>query len=127
VLIVSYKLCNKWTLKLDTRVPYYNDPFLGIKTDFNADKNIFISSYTELSYKLSHKIWISFGYGVNPISMDMVNDEFRNMGREEFLDAAGSLPAHLESFYSGLGKKIIEAENILMNTKQISIQATIKF
>ena len=127
IFIVSYDLFNKWILKFDTRVPYYNDPFLGIKTDLNGSKNIFISTYTELLYKLSPKIWISFGYGVNPISMDSVSDEFHGRGREEFLNAAGSLTSHLESFYTGLGDKIIEAETLLMEAKQISIQGIINF
>ena len=72
-------------------------------------------------------MYFSFGFGVNPQAMDLITDKFHNRGREEYLDISGELPQHLDSFYGGFGEKILNAEKLLMNEKQISIQAIIKF
>ena len=66
-------------------------------------------------------------YGVNPLIINSVTDEFYNRGREEYLDTVGELPEYLESYYGGFGEKIREAETLLMNEKRISIQAVVKF
>ena len=57
----------------------------------------------------------------------MKPDDFHYMGREEYLDNFSQLPAHIESYYGGTGEKIRSAENALMDEKQISVQAVIKF
>lgn len=127
IVVFEYSVSDKWILKTDTRVPYYNDPFLGLKTNFSDDEDVFVDNYLEISYHLSDDVWISLGYGLNPFSMDTETDQFHYRGREEYLDSAGGLPSHLESYYGGLGEKIREAENSLMDEKRISIQAIIRF
>ena len=114
-------------LKYDLRIPYYNDSFLGLETDFTNDKDVFIDKYFELSYNISSDIWVSFGYGINPFSMDNLTDEFHYKGREEYLDSVGGLPSHLDLYYGGLGAKIRQAEDSLMNNKMILMRAIIKF
>ena len=127
ILVFEYSISNKCILKSDIRVPYYNDSFLGIETSFTDNQDVFIDKYFEMAYRLSDGIWISMGYGVNPSSMDVQTDEFHYMGREEYLDNISQLPAHIESYYGGTGEKIRSAENALMDEKQISVQAVIKF
>ena len=127
IFIIEYKLSDIWMLKYDLRIPYYNDSFLGLETDFSDDKDVFIDKYFELSYNISSDIWISFGYGINPFSMDNLTDKFHYKGREEYLDSVGGLPSHLDLYYGGLGAKIRQAEDSLMNNKMILMRAIIKF
>ena len=127
IIVLKYDIAERWKLNIDTRIPYYNDPFLGLRTDFSDDEDVFISNYSEISYHLSDNIWIALGFGVNPLIINSVTDEFYNRGREEYLDTVGGLPEYLESYYGGFGEKICEAETLLMNEKRISIQAVVKF
>ena len=127
VVIFEYDLSNKWKFKTDTRIPYYNDYFLDIKTDFDNNYDVFISNYSEIVYYLSEDAWLSIGYGVNPKVINPVSDLFYNRGREDYLNYAGQLPEHLDLYYVGLGDKIRNAEQLLMDEKSISIQAVIEF
>ena len=127
ILIFEYSLSDKWRLKADTRIPYYNDSFLGLNTNFSENEDVFINKYFEMSYNLSNDVWISIGYGLNPFAMNSQTDKFHYRGREEYLDSVGELPLHLESYYGGIGDKIRSAENSLVNDKRISVQAIIKF
>ena len=122
-----WNISDKWKLKIDTRIPYYNDPFLELKTDFSNDVDVFISNYSEISYHLSKNVWLALGYGVNPLSMNAITDKFYDRGREEYLDNVSELPQYLESYYGGFGERIREAETSLMNEKRILLQAVIEF
>jgi len=127
IIVFKYDIAERWKLNIDTRIPYYNDPFLALETDFENDEDVFISNYSEISYHLSDNIWLALGYGVNPLIINSVTDELYNRGREEYLDTVGGLPEYLESYYGGFGEKIRKAETLLMNEKRISIQAVVKF
>ena len=127
IVVLKYDIAEKWKLNIDTRIPYYNDPFLALETDFENDEDVFISNYSEISYHLSDNIWLALGYGVNPFIINSVTDEFYTRGREEYLNTFGELPEYLESYYGGFGEKIRKAETLLMNEKRISIQAVVKF
>ena len=127
IVVFKYDIADKWKLKIDTRIPYYSDPFLELKTDFANDKNVFISNYSEISYYLSKNVWLALGYGVNPLTINAITDEFYDRGREEYLNNQGELPEYLESYYGGFGEKIRAAETLLMNEKRISLQAVVKF
>ena len=76
ILVLEYSISNQWIFKSDIRIPYYNDSFLGIKTSFTDNRDVFIDKYFEMVYKLSSDIWISMGYGVNPFAMDAQTDKF---------------------------------------------------
>ena len=76
---------------------------------------------------LSKNIWLSLGYGVNPLIINSVTDKFYNRGREEYLNNAENLLEYLESNYAELGERIREAETLLMNENRISIQAVVEF
>ncbi len=127
IFVLDYYLSKNWKLKIDTRVPYYNDSFLGLSTDFSDDQDVFISTFSEISYHLSDDIWISFGYGVNPIVINSVTDNFYDRGREEYLESIGGFEDHLDSYYGALGDKIRIAEKSLMDEKRISVRAILEF
>ncbi len=109
----KYYMSDKWALKIDSRAPYYNDPFLGIETSFRDDVDVFISSFYEISYSISDRSWIALGYGVNPISIDPVSDKFYNRGREDYLEMSMNLSSHLSSSYGGLGEKTTRIRELI--------------
>ena len=127
IFIFTYHLSSNWKFKIDTRVPYYNDSFLGLKTNFSNDEDVFLSAYSEISYHLSSSVWIALGYGVNPLTMNSVTNKFYDRGREEYMNNVVGLSEYLESNYGGFGEKIREAETSLMDEKRISLQAVITF
>ena len=101
-------------------------PKYEIVEDAN-DEDVFISNFSEISYHLYDNIWLALGYGLNPLIINSITDEFYERGREEYLDNVGELPKYLEYYYGGFGEKIREAETMLMNENRLSIQAVIKF
>lgn len=124
---LTYHISNNWKFKIDSRMPYYNDSFLGLKTNFSDGEDVFLSAYTEIAYYLSNNVWLAVGYGVNPLVMNTVTNKFHNRGREEYLNEVGGLSDYLDSYYGGLGDKIREAETSLMNDKRISVRAILEF
>ena len=127
ILVFKYDITKSWAFKVDSRIPYYNDPYKNLKTSFSDDIDVFISTYYELIYHLSNSTWMSIGYGVNPLVINTITDKFYNRGREEYLNSIGNLSAVLESSDDNLGEMIREAEVSLMNQKNICIQAVIEF
>ena len=125
--VFEYELTKKWKLLTDTRIPFYNDDFLEINTDFAEKIDVFISNYSEISFNFSPNTRISVGYGVSPLILDDVTDKFSNNGRDEFLNEAGGLEEYLETFYGGFGNRIREAEEKLKDEQRITIQGVIEF
>ena len=127
IFVIKFDISDDWKFKLDTRIPYYNDPFLKLQTDFSKGNDVFISNYYEVAYYLSKDVWLAIGYGVNPIIINSITDEFHDRGREEYMNVASNLSQYIESYYGGFGSKIREAELLLKNEKRISLQAIITF
>ena len=46
VIAVGIHLGKDWMIWSSTRVPYYNDPYLGLETDFGNDEDVWVSNYT---------------------------------------------------------------------------------
>ena len=88
---------------------------------------MFSSTYSEMAYYLSSNVWIALGYGINPLAMNSLTNEFYDRGREEYLNEVGGLSSHLDLYYGGLGNKIRDAERSLMDEKHISIRAILEF
>ncbi len=127
VIAVGIHLTDQWMIWSSTRVPYYNDPYMGLETDFGNDEDVWVSNYSELAYILSDQVRISFGWGVNPRALNAVTDEFYNGGRDEFLTEASDYEEYTESAYLGTGEKIRQAEQALENEKRFMLEATLRF
>jgi hypothetical protein len=126
-LRLYYDISRNWQIRTDTRLPWYNSDFLGIKTDIAEDTDIFIANYTALRYYLSDNVSLALSYGVNPSRINAITDEFYNGGRREYLDEYGKLDDYLQSTYNGFGEKIRAAEEALAKDNRISLEAVIKF
>tara|TARA_B100000131_G_scaffold147484_1_gene143405 strand:+ start:1507 stop:3414 length:1908 start_codon:yes stop_codon:yes gene_type:complete len=127
IFMLKYDLSDKWILKINTRLPYYNDNFLNLKTDFSNNKDVYVSSFSEVIFYITRDAWLSLGYGVNPYIINPVTDQFYFRGREDYLNESTNLTEYLNSYYGGFGEKIREAEESLMDNNQVLIQAVINF
>jgi len=125
--IIDWKISNHWGMYSNTRIPYHNDSFLELQTDFSSNTDVFIDNFTKISYFLNKNVEISLGWGVNPRVLNSLTDEFYDGGRDAFLQKAGNLENYLENNYKGLGEKLREAEKDLMNEQRIGIEAIVKF
>ena len=125
--ILGVEITNKVKVIIDTRIPYYNDPFLNLETDYNKNKDVFISTFYEIAYYFSNNIWLSIGYGVDPSVINLVTDKFYDRGRQEYLNEVGQLSETIKINYALLGDKIRQAEKALGSEKQINLKAVITF
>jgi hypothetical protein len=124
---LNWKIAKHWGIYSNTRMPYYNDSFLGLKTDFQSKDDLFVSNFSKISYYLKENIELSLGWGVNPKVINNVTDEFYNGGREEFMESVGDFTNYLENNYRGLGEKLRIAEQKLMDEQRIVVEAVVKF
>ncbi len=127
VIAVGIHLNKEWMIWSSTRIPYYNDPYQGLETDFGNDEDVFVSNYSELAYQLSDDVRLSFGWGVNPRTLNNVTDEFYYGGRDEYLSEAADYEEYTENAYLGTGEKIRTAEEALKDEKRFMLEATLKF
>jgi len=123
----KFDFSKNWSFYTDTRFPYYNDDILGLKTDFKNGNDLFISNYSEISYHLFKNVKLALGWGVNPVVINGVTDEFYAGGREEFLENADNFAEYVESTYRGLGEKIRNAERQLRDEKRLTLEAVVTF
>jgi len=127
IVIFKLDISPKWTLYSNTRIPFYNDDVLGLKTDFKENEDVFYANYSEIMYHLSDNIRLSLGWGVNPRTLNSVTDEFYEGGREEFLEQADDFVDYIETTYRGLGEKIRNAEIQLKQEQRITLEAVVTF
>jgi len=127
IFIVKYDFAKNWQFSSNTRLPFYNDPFLEIETDLADDKAVYLSNFTQLTYYLRENIELSLGWGVNPRVLNSTTDEFYQGGREEFLQEKGDLTNYLRNNYKGLGEKIKQAESALEDANRIGLEAVLRF
>ncbi len=127
VIAIGIHLSKEWMIWSSTRVPYYNDPYLVLETDFGNDEDVWVSNYTELAYVLSDQVRLTFGWGVSPRVLNGVTDEFYMGGRDEYLTEAADYEEYTENAYLDTGEKIRQAEQALENEKRFMLEATLKF
>jgi len=127
VFILEYDFAKNWRLYSNTRMPYYNDPFLQLETDILDGKDVFLSTFAQITYYLRDNIELSLGWGVNPRVLNQTTDEFYQGGREEFLESNGNLTNYLQNNYKGLGEKLRKAENALEDVNRIGLEAVLRF
>ena len=127
IVIFKLDISPKWTLYSNTRIPYYNDDVLCLKTDFKENIDVFYANYSEIMYHLADNIRLSLGWGVNPRTLNSVTDEFYEGGREEFLEQADDFADYIETSYRGLGDLIRNAETQLKQEQRITLEAVITF
>ncbi len=131
ILIVELQLAKSWFIGSDTRVPYYNDNFHGIKTDIGKKRDFFWSNYSQLEYRIAPNVKVAVGWGVNPIVLSSVTDNVVNAGRENFLGASSlignAVETQVQNAYFGIGSYIRNAEKALKNEQRINVTATMSF
>ncbi len=128
---LEWQVAKSWYIGSSTRVPYYKDNFLGLKTDIAHNQDFFWSNYSQLEYRIASNIKVAVGWGVNPQVLNTVTDDITNQGRDYFLGAQETLgnaaESQIESAYFGLGNYIRKAEKALKDEQRINITATMSF
>lgn len=124
---LKFDFAKNWRFSSNTRLPYYNDQFLDIETDFSNGKDLFVSTFAQVTYYLRENIELSLGWGVNPRILNATTDEFYQGGREEYLEEQGDLTNYLKNNYKGLGEKLRKAEHALEDANRIGLEAVLKF
>jgi len=127
VFMININISRKWLLHSNSRIPIYNNEMWDIKTDILKNEDLFFSNYSEIAYKISDNVRLSLGWGVNPIILNSITDDFYMRGREEFLDNETGFWDYVEKTSQGLGNKIREAEKALLNEQRITLEADINF
>lgn len=127
LLQLEYDLISDFSLLSNTRIAYYNDDLLGIKTDFIKNEHRYISNYSAIKYQIKNNIFVSIGWGVNPSVISSTSDEYYLAGRDEFLNEEAGLETSIDNGLYGLGKRIIKAEKALKDEQRISIEASLEF
>lgn len=127
ILTWNWDISPKWSLYTDCRIPLYNDPFLGLKTDYGTWEDVFWSNFTSLTYHLSRNVKLSLYWGVNPIALSTISDEFMPIGRFEYLNDIGNFENYLENSYTAMGERIRMAEKSLTQEQRIGLEAVITF
>ena len=126
VLELQFYLTKNWIISTNTRIPYYNDDFLGLKTDFSNNEDFFVSNYSQIAYRISDNVKLELGYGVKPTVIDEITNEYYNEGRNAFmLNTVGDW--EVENGYSGLGERIRTAEKAIRDEQQITLEAVVQF
>jgi len=123
----NWDISPKWSLYTDCRVPIYNDPFLGLKTDYSTWEDVFWANFTSLTYHLSSNVKLSLYWGVNPVALSGISDEFMPIGRFEYLNGIGNFETYLENSYTAMGEQIRMAERSLTEEQRIGLEAVITF
>ena len=126
ILELRYDITANWIFLTSTRIPYYNDDFLKLKTDIAGGEDLFIANYTQIAYQLSENVKIELGYGVKPQVINTVTNEYYDYGRDDFMkQVVGSY--EIDTAYGSLGEKIRTAEQALEDEQQIILEAVIQF
>jgi hypothetical protein len=130
-VILEWQVAKAWFIDSSVRIPYYNDNFLGLKTDIGKNKDFFWSNYTELEYRVATNIRVSVGWGVNPVVLSSVSDNLVVAGVDVFTGATASIgnaaETQIENAYFGLGNYIRNAEHALKVEQRINVTATMSF
>jgi hypothetical protein len=131
IFILEWQLSKSWYIDSNTRIPYYNDNFLGLKTDIGKKRDFFWSNYTQLEYRIASNVKVAVGWGVNPMVLSGTTDNIGNAGRENYLGASSvignAVETQVENAYFGLGNYIRNAEKALRNEQRINVTASMSF
>ncbi len=87
----------------------------------------FGAHFVELVCALSARSDIALGFGVDPIVVYEVTNEYAPIGYDEFLFAHGASPTEARIDPAGLGKRIAAAEGALERERRIGIEARLRF
>jgi hypothetical protein len=83
--------------------------------------------FVELVWRLSPRADLGFGFGVDPIVVDDVINEYADVGWDEFLFTHGVAPAAVVQHPIDLGPRVQAAEAALERERRIGVEARVRF
>ena len=95
--------------------------------DAERDYRTFDAHFVELVYPLSERSDIALGFGVDPIVLYDVRNEYMDIGWDRFLFDQGASPR--DAFYDpvGLGARLENAERQLERERRLMLEARVRF
>lgn len=104
----------------DSRWAKYDDPVLGMHGGY-------VSHFAELVYKFAPRIQVALSYGVDPWVVDRAVNEYRNIGRDQFLFDRGATADAAAGNYYGFGAVLSAAEKAMRDDRRFQVEAVIYF
>lgn len=104
----------------DTRWVKYDAPALKLDRGY-------VSNFVQLAYRFAEGIHIGLGWGVSPSVLDVVTNEFANIGREQYLYDRNANGWFAENDWLSLAPQISAAEKALQNERRLQFEAVVHF
>ncbi len=104
----------------DSRIVRYDDPVLDLAETFD-------SHFLELKYMFAPEIEVGLSWGVDPYVIDAPSNEYRYIGRDQFLFDRGANGSTAQTRFLDLSSTIRAAEQALEDEKVIQLEAILKF
>jgi hypothetical protein len=95
--------------------------------DASHSYRAFSNHFVELVYAITARSDIALGFGVDPIVIYEVTNEYEPIGWDEFLFAAGASPRAALEDPAGLGPRLENADRALERERRLSLEARLRF
>lgn len=116
--VVEYPFLGRFYGQLDARIAWYDKASWGLTSTYFAP-------YVELGYRTRY-VEAGLGFGLDPVVLDPVTNEFGDIGREEFLRQA--IPAGLTREQADLlGENLRQFEEILDRFEALGLEVVFRF
>jgi hypothetical protein len=104
----------------DSRIVRYDDPVLNLRETFDAH-------FFEFKYNFAPEIEVALSWGVDPYVIDEPANEYRYIGRDQFLFDRGANGSAAQTRFLDLANTLRAAEQQLEDEKRIQLEAILKF
>ncbi|UCG53767.1 MAG: glycogen-binding domain-containing protein [Candidatus Latescibacterota bacterium] len=115
---IEHTLYRGFFAQLDSRLAWYRKPSWDLE-------DVFFSTYLEGGYR-SNRFEVSLGFGVDPVVLDPVANEYADIGRDEFLREA-RFEGLTRSRSTVLGRRLGEQERLLEDTHALKLELILLF
>jgi hypothetical protein len=118
--LATVRLLPRLSAYEDLRVARYDAASLALR-------HTYVSNFAELRYTWTPQIGIELGFGVDPYVLDLVPNEYRDIGRDIFLFDQGANETAARTNYQSFGRILDTAEKNLAHERRISLEAKLTF
>jgi len=118
----------KITVPVSSRVRLYSDTRWARYADALLDVHGgFVSTFAEIQYQFAPTATVALSYGVDPFILDVVTNEYGEIGRNQFVIDRGATPAEALYRYLNLGPLLADAERAMEKERRVQVEAIVRF